>query len=266
MTKKNIISIDDDIINIKAFGNCEERRRWDNTIEDRKNSERKKVEEKLKKQLERKSKLKNKLAETKKQKEKKIEQKEHKDLETEKHTSEVKFGKKPSVKSLPKTRKTDSSLTLPLDFEINGKEDLDIKDVISQKILSFHEKYSLLNGGFSQYEKIKDYLQREIDDISEENIKTVLEQLIELKLISDSIKVGKRICYLFREVELSKNELAFIKYAFDKEPLKKDAYKRGLKWNEEKVLDTMKKLQEKGILRIESNTIIIPGIQQKIQE
>jgi hypothetical protein len=46
--------------------------------------------------------------------------------------------------------------------------------------------------------------------------------------------------------------------------LKKINFLNGLKWDEEKVLSTMKSLQEKGILRIESNSIIIPGIVQEI--
>jgi len=37
-----------------------------------------------------------------------------------------------------------------------------------------------------------------------------------------------------------------------------------LEWNEDQVLAIMKKLQEKGILRIEFDKIIIPGINQKI--
>jgi hypothetical protein len=39
---------------------------------------------------------------------------------------------------------------------------------------------------------------------------------------------------------------------------------KGLKWDEEKTLKSMKSLQEKGILRIESNKLTIPGIIQNI--
>ncbi len=45
--------------------------------------------------------------------------------------------------------------------------------------------------------------------------------------------------------------------------MKKEELKTGLKWSEEEILATMKELQEKGILRIEKDKIIIPGIVQK---
>lgn len=138
------------------------------------------------------------------------------------------------------------------------------QETISQKILSYHEKFFLINGGFSQFEKIKQFIDQEITDVPNEVILTVLDQLFELKLIFKSFKIGKVIYYLFKDVELNAVEKKFIKFATNKKPLKKINFLKGLKWDEEKVLSTMKSLQEKGILRIESNNIIIPGIIQKM--
>jgi len=61
---------------------------------------------------------------------------------------------------------------------------------------------------------------------------------------------------LFKDVELNAVEKKFIEFATNKKLLKKINFLKGLKWDEGKVLNTMKSLQEKGILRIESNNII----------
>ncbi|MHA1256665.1 MAG: hypothetical protein ACTSPS_13815, partial [Promethearchaeota archaeon] len=53
-----------------------------------------------------------------------------------------------------------------------------------------------------------------------------------------------------------------IEYAMNKKPMKKEEFKTELKWSEEQILATMKDLQEKGILRIEKDKVIIPGIIQ----
>lgn len=160
--------------------------------------------------------------------------------------------------------KDKTTLNKSLDLEYVEKEEIQLKEIISQKILSYHEKFFLINGGFSQYEKIKQFIEQEITDVPNEVILTVLDQLFELKLIFKSLKIGKVKYYLFKDVELNAVEKRFIEFATNKKPLKKINFLKGLKWDEGKVLSTMKSLQEKGILRIESNSIIIPGIVQKM--
>jgi hypothetical protein len=142
--------------------------------------------------------------------------------------------------------KNKSIITKPLDLEYVEKEEIQLK------------------GGFSQYEKIKQFIEQEITDVPNEVILTVLDQLFELKLIFKSLKIGKVKYYLFKDVELNAVEKRFIEFATNKKPLKKINFLKGLNWDEGKVLSTMKSLQEKGILRIESNSIIIPGIVQKM--
>ena len=44
---------------------------------------------------------------------------------------------------------------------------------------------------------------------------------------------------------------------------KKEDFVEGLRWDEEKVLNTMKELQEFGIMKLENDEIIIPGIIQE---
>ena len=107
---------------------------------------------------------------------------------------------------------------------------------------------------------------KKITDVPKEVILTVLDQLFELKLIFKSFNIGNVIYYLFKDVELNAVEKKFIEFATNKKLLKKINFLKGLKWDEGKVLSTMKSLQEKGILRIESKSIIIPGIVQKYKD
>ena len=280
LKKEEIIHIEEeDHIVIEGFSEFEERKKWNEKIEEHTEREKVKEQEKLKRQLELKVRLKERLKKTKsvkipktppKEKQPKIED-DLKDtsLDEIEELPKIKFATKPAVKSLPKTRKKEavkdkSTLNKPLDLEYSEKEELQLKETISQKILSYHEKFFLINGGFSQYEKIKQFIDQEIKDVPNEVILTVLDQLFELKLIFKSFKIGKVTYYLFKDVELNVVEKKFIKFATNKKPLKKINFLKGLKWDEEKVLNTMKSLQEKGILRIESNSIIIPGIVQKM--
>ncbi len=279
LKKKEIIHIKEDHILIEEFSEFEERKKWNAKIEEHSGIEKIKEQEKLKRQLELKARLKERLQKTQsvkipkappKKKQPKIED-DLKDtsLDEIEELPKIKFATKPAVKSLPKTRKKiavkdKSTLNKPLDLEYSEKEELQLKETISQKILSYHEKFFLINGGFSQFEKIKQFIEQEITDVPNEVILTVLDQLFELKLILKSFKIGKVIYYLFKDVELNAVEKKFIKFATNKKPLKKINFLKGLNWDEGKVLSTMKSLQEKGILRIESNSIIIPGIVQKI--
>ncbi len=279
LKKKEIIHIKEDHILIEEFSEFEERKKWNAKIEEHSGIEKIKEQEKLKRQLELKARLKERLQKTQsvkipkappKKKQPKIED-DLKDasLDEIEELPKIKFATKPAVKSLPKTRKKiavkdKSKLNKPLDLEYSEKEELQLKETISQKILSYHEKFFLINGGFSQFEKIKQFIEQEITDVPNEVILTVLDQLFELKLILKSFKIGKVIYYLFKDVELNAVEKKFIKFATNKKPLEKINFLKGLNWDEGKVLSTMKSLQEKGILRIEANNIIIPGIVQKM--
>jgi hypothetical protein len=82
-------------------------------------------------------------------------------------------------------------------------------------------------------------------------------------MIHGLYKIGDYDFYLFNELSLTEDEKAFIQFAIDKKPMFKEDFIQGLKWDEEQILKTMKILQEKNILRIEKNEIIIPGIIQK---
>ncbi len=278
LKKKEIIHIEEEHIIIEEFSEFEERKKWNDKIEEHIEGEKNKEQEKLKRQLELKARLKKRLQKTQsvkvpkipsKKKQPKIED-DLKDTSSDKieELPKIKFATKPVAKNLPKTKrkeavKDESSLDKPLDLEYIEKEELQLKETISQKILSYHEKFFLINGGFSQYEKIKQFIDQEITDVPNEVILTVLNQLFELKLIYKSFKIGKVSYYLFKDVELNAVEKKFIKFATNKKPLKKINFLKGLKWDEEKVLSVMKSLQEKGILRIEANNVIIPGIVQK---
>jgi len=271
LSNKVILNVIDDVITIEAFN---EKAKWNEVIENQIHKEQLKEEEKKKRQLELVNKLKNRLEET--QKEIKIEEQrpslEEYEEDFEKYNKlekesvpPIKFDKKPAVKRLPQSIEKEQKEENELDGEIVNLEDEqpDLMERISQKILSYLEKYSIMNGGLTQYEKIKRFILEDYPDISDEEIKSTLTQLKELQLIHDSIKLGRHQVYLFKDLELTPSEKRFIKYAISKEPLKKEDFMKGLKWDEEKTLKLMKSLQEKGILRIESNKLTIPGIEQE---
>ncbi len=287
------ISRTDNNLEIEGFSNSEGRRKWDQIIQEKIQEEKEKEESKRKQQFERKQQLQTRLAQ--------IETVELPEDEPTKSDSEIQhepiqFGMKPMVKTLPTTKTDDEPkievkdiktketqeiidkddllsamdaldeimpIQPKIEMEDLGEHEADLEDLIPEKILNYHEKFTLITGGLTQYEKIKIYIEQEIKDIPDDLLKNMLEQLKELQMIQNSLKIGNYQFYLFKETNLNNNEKAFIEFAINKEPLKKEDFIERLNLSEEEILVIMKNLQEKGILRIENNQIIIPGIIQK---
>jgi len=265
---KKILTISNDEIIIEMF---KEKAKWNELIENQIKQENLKEEEKLKRQLELMKKLKTQLEVTTEEinieDQKPISDETKEDLEKideleEELIPKIKFDKKPAVKILPQSIKEENQFES--EIENIKEEQPDLIEVISQKILSYLEKYSIMNGGLIQYEKIKYFILKDHPNIKDEEITKTINQLKELQLIHSKIKLGQYELYLFKDLKLNPTEKKFIKYAISKKPLNKEDFMKGLKWDEEKTLKSMKSLQEKGILRIESNKLTIPGIIQKI--
>ncbi|MBD3255411.1 MAG: hypothetical protein GF383_09975 [Candidatus Lokiarchaeota archaeon] len=296
LIERDIILIEDGIIKIPSFGSREEREKWNSSIQVKIEEEKAKQAAKLKKQQEIRRKLQERLEQVEK-----AEIVEENSIVRENTTAsrkkipKPKFGKKPAVKSLPGTEESPKGPIKPKKSQVSesqkikDKDDLlgamdaldnmmsssdtqaelseiskeDLKSLISEEILSYHEKFSLLNGGLSQYELIKNYIKSTLHDIPEETIKLVLKQLKELQMINSKISINDYRLYLFTELALSEREKEFIGFCINKKPLTKSEIIEGLNWTEEEVLNTMKELQSKSILRIEKDKIIIPGIIQR---
>ncbi len=292
LSEKNIINLTDETIRLEGFGTWEERSKWNELIKEKTQTEKEKEDKKFMKQSERKKELEQRLA--------RIETIELQELdeiqpESESKTPKIKFRKKPKTKPLPKSKKkvdSEKKKKIQEKQEIKDKDNLisameeldeimptqnsksgierqqvreeeaDLEDLIPERILAYHEKYSIVNGGFVQFEKLKNFIDQDLIDAPEDLIRIMLEQLKELKMIQDSIQIGNSDFYLFNKISLSEEAKALIEYAINKIPMKKEEFKTGLKWSEEQILATMKDLQEKGILRIEKDKIIIPGIIQ----
>ncbi len=291
LKEKGIITIENDIITVENFGSIEERIEWNKIIQDKVRKEKYKEEKKRQRQLERAAQLQRKLA---KKSDIEITDEPIYEPEKEEILREIKFKEKPSVKDLV-LLKDDAKITsevIQQDQENKKKDDLtsviealdkimpsdisttngsehgeietqDIQDLVAEEILNYHERFSLINGGFSQYEKIKQYLDQELESVPEDLVKKMLEQLKELELIFDSITIGYHDFYLFNDITLTDDDKYFIQFAINKKPMITEQFIQGLNWDENRILETMKSLQEKSILKIEKNLIIIPGIIQK---
>ena len=288
LTDKGLITIKNENITVENFGSVEDRRNWNKIIQDKIQEEKEREEKERKRQLERAAKLKERLGEVE---EVVISEEPIPEQLSEKEPSKIKFKQKPTIKKLPTIKE---EIKLKEEQEIKDKDDLigamealdvmmpvksvekveikrdilgeetsNLEELISEKILSYHEKFTLINGGLSQYEKITQFIEQELGDIPEDLMKSMLEQLKELQMIHGIYKIGDYDFYLFNELSLTEDEKTFIQFAINKKPMLKEDFIQGLDWDEEQILKTMKTLQEKNILRIEKNEINIPGIIQK---
>jgi hypothetical protein len=265
---KELASITDERIIIEGFGSEEERIKWNMSISKFDEENRLRKEEKKKKKEAFKLHLHDKLKDVEEEaiiKEEKEEKKDYiieseKDLKPDVEESpQIKFKSKPQVKNIAELKKIRAI------YEESPEEisESDLKKLVSQTILSFHEKYSLLNGGLVQYEKLSNFIKGDIEDATEDLIQETIAKLNELKMIHNIFKLMDHQFLTFKEINLKKSEKDFISFALDKKPMNKEDFIKGLSWDEEKVLSIMKDLQSKGILRIERNNIIFPGIIQK---
>ncbi|MHA1489728.1 MAG: hypothetical protein ACTSRI_08735 [Promethearchaeota archaeon] len=297
LINKGVIKVSKERIIVEGFGKAEEREKWNEIIQEQIQKEKEKEQQMHKRQFERQKLFKQQIEEKEKINQEVIIETIDDVYTVEEEFPKIKFDKKPTVKTLTQINKVPEKIDEKEKQVIKDKDDLlgamealdreskfsegnkikskkksnnflklpsNLEELVSEIILSYHEKFSVVNGGLIQHEKLSEYINQELENTPDELIKKTLEQLIKLKMIKRSIKIGKHVFYLFNDINFNENNIKFIEFAANKKPLKKTDFMKGLNWDEEKTLVTMKDLQEKGVLRIEeSNQIFIPGIVQK---
>lgn len=300
LVEKDIITRKDDVISVLSYGHYEERKKWNDIIQIQIQKEKEKEEAKFIRQLERRKQLQKLLEEkeeTQIQKEELIPLEIQEPIFDEPELPNIEL--KPSIQTFPSLEKEKLKETqeikdkdaligameaLDQEAKFNGTiaqsqenssinefididdEERDLEDLIPEKLLNFHERFSLINGGLVQYEKIKNFVQQELHEfgeVFEDLIKAMLSQLKELQMIHNILKMGDYEFILFKDIKLNFLHRRFITLAVGKKPLKKEDFMEELRWEEEKVLKTMKELQEFGIMKLENDEIIIPGIIQE---
>jgi len=265
LSEKGLVTVFDNKIIVGGFGQLKDRQKWNDAIEETIHIEEAIELEKKKRIFDRKQQLKQQLSKVEKFNIQQLEPKakEINEKKKIKETQEIKdkdalVG---AMEALDDIMPTSGS---EIESESLKSEEPSLEDLIPEKVLEYHEKFTIITGGLAQYEKIQEYLNRELEDVPDILLKPILDQLIELQMIIKTIKIGKYEFYLFNEVSLSNSEKNFIKFAINKKPMKKEEFTNGLKWDEQKTLSTMKKLQRKGIMMLAKHNVIMPGIIQNI--
>jgi len=242
LKEKGLLTIFDENIKIDGFGNVDERKKWNEFIENQIKEEKEEFERKRHRQKERENEFKEKIR-LKQQKIKKIEDQRLKDI------GDLKI----AMEKLEEIAYFDSK---PSSEEITREQ-------ISEKILEYYEQNLILNGGLVQFSKIFEHIKEDYPKINVKKILDVLHKFQEMQMIKDSFMLGRARIYLFQEMEFNDKDKEFLLLNINKKPMTKEEFLKALKWDEENLLKIMKKLQGYNILRIEENKIIIPGIKQK---
>lgn len=168
-----------------------------------------------------------------------------------------------------KKGKTGDSDLDDLDFEgLVGSEfvgeDMDeelSEEAIIDGILSIYEKYEHINGGLMDLRLVHRLLQQLYPDVTVQEMNDTLPALKDMGLVQDVVELDDLTLWLFKDITLSK-EMKTVLTILNKEgwlDKAKIADKTG--WDEEKVLNVMKALQDMDVLRLDGeNNIIIPGL------
>ncbi|MBN2149945.1 MAG: hypothetical protein JW839_00735, partial [Candidatus Lokiarchaeota archaeon] len=140
-------------------------------------------------------------------------------------------------------------------------------EALVEKILAVYEKQEIVNGGVMQLAKLKALLDEEagylVDGAAFASTIDLVQSMGMIFKVMD-IPGGEKLV-LFKEIELATDEIRIIHLALSAPiaEFTKDNLVKRLGAPEEKVLGTLKKLQEKGIIRFAGNSIEIPGVIQK---
>lgn len=139
-------------------------------------------------------------------------------------------------------------------------------ELVAEKILAVYEKQEIVNGGVMQLKKLKRLLSEEGADLDEHKLASTLEVVKTMGMISNIIQMaGDDQLILFKDMELGPDELGIIQLALGTraDEFTKDNIVQLLNVPEELVLDALKKLQDKSIIRFSGDAIEIPGIIQE---
>ena len=136
---------------------------------------------------------------------------------------------------------------------------------VAEKILSIYEKQEIINGGLMEVVKLGELVSAEMKNFDKSKFMSTLEVVKSMGLISRFLTLGGRKIVLFKDIELNDVEQQIIQLGLitPKKDFKKDDIPEMLKMGEDKVLEALKSLQEKGIIRFSGNKVEIPGIIQK---
>jgi hypothetical protein len=139
-------------------------------------------------------------------------------------------------------------------------------EALAEKILAVYEKQEIVNGGVMQLKKLSSLLGEEAGSkINENKLASTLEVVKSMGMISNIIDLqGGDKLILFKEIELAADEIGIIQLAISTPiaEFTKQSIVKLLGVPEEIVLATLKKLQEKGIIRFSGNSVQVPGVIQ----
>ncbi|NMC07753.1 MAG: winged helix-turn-helix domain-containing protein [Candidatus Lokiarchaeota archaeon] len=139
-------------------------------------------------------------------------------------------------------------------------------EALAEKILGVYEKQEIVNGGVMQLKKLKSLLDQEAGRIIDTGkLAATLEVVQSMGMISKIIDLpGNDKLLIFKEIELPADEVGIIQLAISTPiaEFTKDNIVAMLGIPEEVVLATLKRLQDKGIIRFSGNSIQVPGVMQ----
>ncbi|MCP4763731.1 MAG: hypothetical protein GY870_18310, partial [archaeon] len=143
-----------------------------------------------------------------------------------------------------------------LDFSQYVGDDADeelSEEAIIDGILSIYEKYEHINGGLFDVRMIHINLLELYVDITIEEIEKCIDSLKKMGLVKDVIDLKPVTLWLFKfsSKKLDENTLLLLKEIGVKGYITKKEAMKSLNWDEEKVLNVMKKLQDLEVLRLD---------------
>lgn len=155
------------------------------------------------------------------------------------------------------------------DFEdLIGSEYIgdDLGDDISEEaivdaVMSVFEQFEHINGGLMDIRSIHHHIKELYPDLTLDDLVKSIKKLKEMGLVTKEIKLKSNTILLFKDIIIDKDMLKVLETININGWMTKNELSKFLKWDEEKTLNTMKKLQDIEVLRLGSeNKVIIPGL------
>ncbi|MHA1339341.1 MAG: hypothetical protein ACTSRZ_04535 [Promethearchaeota archaeon] len=135
------------------------------------------------------------------------------------------------------------------------------KEAIIEGILSIYERYEHLNGGLMDLKFIHKLLVELYPNITIQNIAQVKDQLLEMGFLRQTLEYENNQIWIFKDMELDDDMKSIIEILTQNGPQSKEQLCSKLGWNEERVLTTLKKLQNIDVLNLDKeNKAFLPGV------
>lgn len=144
-----------------------------------------------------------------------------------------------------------------------GNGEASAEETLTEAILGIYEESEVVNGGILEVERLQEFLAEKGHPASPVVLQNTLEMLAQVGMVHRVIEWSDTKLVCFREIDFSEEELELLEALHDRPIMTPAEIAKKVKKDEEVVLELIKGLQEKQVLRLRGDKVEVPGLRQE---